>query len=260
MLRLQGLIFGIAVCLFSSLFSAQRYQMGYTELFIGPTGYFTALNVKNTTSSETGFTGGLWGASMGINYYKPDRVYWGVDFEFGAGNLTNGTSSSRYIHMDNVQGLLGYNLAISLDKSLVFTPFGGLGFRYLVQYMHDVTDLHYFYRTYYVPVGAIVQYFFGSYASLGAMIAVRINIDETLQISSLKGSYWILTQQIDLDAKLPFKIFLGKKKIWEIGITPSLHKMTFGKPIAQTNSGITLAVDKEEIMCYGATIVLGARF
>lgn len=239
---------------------------GYSRVYIGPNVNYTKLNISTASSpvavalglvSNVNLHGVLGGFTFGYERQKPCGVYANFELDWTLGKISGVHANDRFVHRQDWQARLGYTFPFCLcGQSFSFTPYTGVEMHYLTQRFSGIV-LNVKYRSYYIPVGVILDYSFRDCWKIGFNAEWAPQIDSTVQISVLKGARWELVNRSILYFELPITRSFGCDGCWTISFVPYWECLKHGPSTAVTSQGTALGLPAQRWTFTGAKLTFG---
>ena len=222
-------------------------------------GTYTYAQIKPRGSPV--FHGNLGGMDGRYDYRPMNNFYAGAEFNWKQG-ITRWEGAKRFLLYFDVQEKLGYTFACK-NKTWAMSLFTGFGYRYMGHKLTQpgLESLRFKYNEFYVPVGMISDYAFGSIFSIGVNFTWMPQVFSTVAIDPLRGSKWSLKESItNFSAEVPFTFTLSKDKKWQVIFTPFYQYWRDGHSTAKSPVGISLGIPGNTYNFYGADLNFGYSF
>ena len=225
---------------------------------IGPQGAYTRVKESNFNAGpEEKLTGGMGGIRALFEYKKFRALYTAIYSSWLYGKPNN-SSLSRRINTVDGEGRFGYNFQAIQSRSLVVTPYLGFGMYYSSERrnpgfaLQNTTAQSYYYYTYYIPVGLILDMNVREWFHWLFHFQWRPDIDPTVKTKTIAGVRYVDgKKENQFFIEMPFSFRLGCKRRWDISLTP------FWK---LTKHGSSLISPSIRYIFWGGSLDIGYHF
>lgn len=208
--------------------------------------------VNLTPHGFSSFNGNLGGLQALYEFRTWNRIYGAVQFKWRQGK-THGEGTHRSLLDLKTEERIGYSFG-SKQANWILSLFSGLGYRHIGQSVplidtNFVTDaegdtfVDFDYNELYIPIGILTDWQVYPTVAFGLYFTWMPQVYPTVKISPLKGSRWILTNQLlNFLIETPITILVSKKYNCTLIFKPFFEYWRDGHSTAETVFGTVLGL------------------
>jgi len=206
------------------------------------------------------FRGSLGGVQVAYDYRPWDSLYVGLKAAWKQGRTASKGAHHSLTYVD-VQERIGYTYA-SPCCSWEFTPFTGLGYRFLRHKLDQCPgSVRFEYNEFYIPVGFLCDFVVNCWIDIGLNFTWMPQIYPTVKISPLAGSRWILKSTWEnFVVELPINFILHDCHKFFLTVKPFYEHWKDGRSTAKTSSGNSLGLPANNYNFWGVEVNLTYPF
>lgn len=245
--------------------SAQAEEKPHSRIYLGPEVAHLHLQIWETNhlavpgaQQNVKVNGVLGGGVLAYEFKSFRALYAGV-----FGTALTGSVSGDGVPSTNVTDIegevrIGYNYQALQGRKWMVSPYFGFSFNYISQKPDFSPSFRYF--TYVIPVGFVLDWSPKDWISIEFHFQWRPQVDSTVRVGSIPGARFVLHKKnAQFLVEMPFLFHLGKKRNWEIGITPFWERKKSGTS-RRTIGCIALGLPKQSYTYAGGSLTAAYRF